>query len=69
MIPSSLSCVLKGNKPFKISVYSLHYTQVYYSYPSVEEPHNNTCRWANCDTQCQDLNDLVRHVNTDHIYR
>ena len=44
-------------------------TRVYYSYPSVEEPHNNQCRWADCDKQCEDLGDLVKHVNSDHIYR
>ena len=43
--------------------------RVYYSYPSVEEPHNNLCRWSNCNKQCDDLDDLVRHVNNDHIYR
>ena len=43
--------------------------RVYYNYPSVEEPHNNHCRWADCNKQCEDLDDLVRHVNTDHIYR
>ncbi len=43
--------------------------RVYYSYPSVEEPHNNHCRWSECNKQCEDLDDLVRHVNTDHIYR
>lgn len=43
--------------------------RIYYSYPSVEEPHNNRCRWEGCDTQCEDLDDLVRHVNSDHIYR
>ena len=44
-------------------------TQVYYSYPSVEEPHNNVCQWTGCEAQCQSLDDLVRHVNADHIYR
>lgn len=43
--------------------------RVYYSYPSVEEPHNNQCRWSNCDKNCDSLEDLVRHVNSDHIYR
>ncbi len=43
--------------------------RVYYSYPSVEEPHNNQCRWEDCNQQCNGLDDLVRHVNTDHIYR
>ncbi len=43
--------------------------RVYYSYPSVEEPHNNQCRWEDCDRKCNSLDDLVRHVNTDHIYR
>ncbi len=44
-------------------------SRVYYSYPSVEEPHNNQCKWADCDKQCDDLEELVKHVNTDHIYR
>ena len=44
-------------------------TRVYYSYPSVEEPHNNQCRWSDCSKQCEDLDGLVRHVNSDHIYR
>ena len=52
-----------------LSLYVRVCVQVYYSYPSVEEPHNNVCRWTGCETQCQDLNDLVRHVNADHIYR
>lgn len=43
--------------------------RIYYSYPSVEEPHHNQCRWAGCQTQCEDLDSLVAHVNTDHIYR
>lgn len=44
-------------------------TRVYYSYPSVEEPHNNQCRWSDCRKQCEDLDGLVGHVNNDHIYR
>ena len=43
--------------------------RVYYSYPSIEVPHNNRCRWVDCDRQCETLEDLVRHVNSDHIYR
>jgi hypothetical protein len=43
--------------------------RIYYSYPSVEEPHNNQCRWADCHIQCEDLDGLVQHVNSDHIYR
>lgn len=43
--------------------------RIYYSYPSVEEPHNNQCRWAACEAQCDNLDGLVQHVNTDHIYR
>ena len=43
--------------------------RIYYSYPSVEEPHNNRCLWSECDRQCENFEDLVRHVNTDHIYR
>ena len=43
--------------------------RIYYSYPSSEEPHNNRCRWLDCNRQCDTLEDLVRHVNSDHIYR
>ena len=43
--------------------------RVYYSYPSVEEPHNNVCRWGDCNKQCQHFEELVQHVNTDHIYQ
>lgn len=43
--------------------------RIYYSYPSVEEPHNNRCLWIDCEQQCDDLDELVKHVNTDHIYR
>ena len=43
--------------------------RVYYSYPSVEEPHNNICRWGDCNKQCQQFEELVQHVNSDHIYQ
>ena len=43
--------------------------RVYYSYPSVEEPHNNQCKWEQCEVQCEHLDALVQHVNSDHIYR
>lgn len=43
--------------------------RVYYSYPSVEEPHNNQCKWEQCKVQCEHLDALVQHVNSDHIYR
>ena len=43
--------------------------RVYYSYPSVEEPHNNICRWGDCNKQCQSFDELVQHVNSDHIYQ
>ena len=43
--------------------------RIYYSYPSVEEPHNNQCRWAKCSVKCEAMDDLVLHVNNDHIYR
>lgn len=42
--------------------------RIYYSYPSVEEPHNNHCRWGACSKQCEAMEDLVQHVNNDHIY-
>ena len=44
-------------------------TRVYYSYPREEEPHNNHCRWSDCNQQCPDLEGLVQHVNNEHIYR
>jgi len=53
----------------KLGIISEKQTRVYYSYPSVEEPHNNQCRWGDCDRQCEDLDCLVKHVNSDHIYR
>ena len=53
----------------KLGIISEKQTRVYYSYPSVEEPHNNQCRWGDCDRQCEDLDSLVKHVNSDHIYR
>lgn len=43
--------------------------RIYYTYPTVEDPHNNQCRWNDCSMQCEDLDSLVQHVNTDHIYR
>ena len=43
--------------------------RIYYSYPSTEQPHNNKCRWRDCTRQCDSLDDLVRHVNTDHVYQ
>ena len=43
--------------------------RVYYNYPSVEDPHNNQCRWADCTHQCDKLESLVQHVNNEHIYR
>lgn len=43
--------------------------RIYYSYPSAEQPHNNKCRWRDCTRQCDSLEDLVRHVNTDHVYQ
>ena len=43
--------------------------RIYYSYPSTEQPHNNKCRWRDCTRQCDSLEDLVRHVNTDHVYQ
>lgn len=43
--------------------------RVYYNYPSVEDPHNNQCKWADCIHQCDTLDLLVQHVNSEHIYR
>ncbi len=43
--------------------------RVYYNYPCVEDPHNNQCKWGDCMHQCETLEALVQHVNTEHIYR
>lgn len=43
--------------------------RVYYNYSSVEEPHHNQCKWADCRHQCDKLDSLVHHVNNEHIYR
>ena len=44
-------------------------SRIYYSYPAAEQPHNNRCRWRDCSKQCESLDELVRHVNSDHIYQ
>ena len=43
--------------------------RVYYTYPNTEVPHNNQCLWSGCNVQYATLDELVRHVNVDHIYR
>ena len=43
--------------------------RIYYAYPSMEQPHNNQCKWEGCDKQCNTLEELVAHVNTVHIYQ
>lgn len=43
--------------------------RVYYNYPCVEDPHNNQCKWGDCTHQCETLETLVQHVNSEHIYR
>lgn len=43
--------------------------RIYYSYPAVEEPHNNCCMWEGCQQQFDSLDHLVMHVNSDHIYQ
>ena len=43
--------------------------RIYYSYPAVEQPHNNCCLWENCEKQSDSLDALVRHVNSEHIYQ
>lgn len=40
----------------------------YYSYPTMEEPHNNQCLWHECSEQFSSLEDLVMHVNSIHIH-
>ena len=27
--------------------------RIYYTYPTVEEPHNNQCRWTECNTSAR----------------
>lgn len=43
--------------------------RVYYNYPNTEAPHHNQCLWSGCSVQFGTLDELVRHVNVDHIYR
>ena len=43
--------------------------RIYYAYPAVETPHNNKCMWQECDRQCESLEELVTHVNKEHIYQ
>ena len=43
--------------------------RVYYTYPNTEAPHNNQCLWSGCNVQFATLDELVRHVNVEHIYR
>ena len=43
--------------------------RIYYAYPAVEQPHHNRCMWENCQQQCESLDHLVCHVNTEHIYQ
>lgn len=52
------------SKPFQ-----KHNRRIYYAYPAVEEPHNNCCMWETCQRQCDSLDHLVTHVNSDHIYQ
>ena len=40
----------------------------YYSYPLLEEPHNNKCLWQDCNKQFNSLPELVVHLNTMHIH-
>lgn len=51
------------------SKHSNRVKRVYYAYPAVEQPHNNKCMWGVCERQCDTLNELVSHVNTEHIYQ
>lgn len=73
--PTDYSALLDGNEceyEAKLGIISSVGEQkqrVYYSYPTVEEPHNNQCRWNGCEVQLEDLESLVQHVNSDHIYR
>ena len=43
--------------------------RIYYAYPAVETPHNNKCMWQGCQRQCDSLEELVAHVNREHIYQ
>jgi hypothetical protein len=49
--------------------YQKHTRRVYYAYPAVEQPHYNKCMWEHCQNQCESLDELVTHVNTEHIYQ
>ena len=40
----------------------------YYSYPLLEEPHNDRCLWQDCNKQFGSLPELVAHLNTVHIH-
>lgn len=40
----------------------------YYSYPLLEEPHNDRCLWQDCNKQFSSLPELVVHLNTVHIH-
>ena len=40
----------------------------YYSYPLLEEPHNDRCLWQDCNKQFSSLPELVAHLNTVHIH-
>lgn len=40
----------------------------YYSYPLLEEPHNDRCLWQDCNKQFNSLPELVVHLNTMHIH-
>lgn len=33
----------------------------------VDQEHDMTCHWKECQMQCESQDDLVKHVNSDHI--
>lgn len=66
---SAITTEAESELEAKLGLRDVKPKRIYYSYPSIEEPHNNRCQWGDCDRQCGSLDDLVRHVNSDHIYR
>ena len=33
----------------------------------LDQEHDMTCHWKECQMQCESQDDLVKHVNSDHI--
>lgn len=60
---------LNQNSSSSASSSSSRVKRIYYAYPAVETPHNNRCMWQGCERQCESLEELVTHVNREHIYQ